>query len=208
MRRIKLIAILGFISLILGGLSHLTGCSDAPESEEGESAPRVDAWEVEVPPTPETSPWASDTGKEESPDVGVQSEPRVLASEIAAALSAFQLADDVSGVWDVVMESTPVTVSIEMPGKEPHVISESFASFEDFVSCLSDSEECPAELEMALTLEDFGGLIHEGVRSCFEGCCNFTYGRVWQQGLTIREMCYDETHDDKLSVTELTLSMD
>lgn len=206
MRREKSIIILGLVALALGVIPLALGCSDRSDSLEVViTRAGADVWEEEQI----SDELPQQVSRQEVVLEEVGPDPSILASEFARSLAS-QLDEDSSALplFDVARDAKPMTLRVELPGKEFHILTASFDSLREFAQCLRAEGECEVGGELFATLLQFDGITHEGVEFCTDGCCHFAQGRPLQEGLSIRNLCFDEIEDDRLALTELTLWVD
>lgn len=209
MRRMQLIAIFGAITVMLGVVAGTVGCSNTSESDgPADEMPERQRWEVESP----TEEWDADrdvrSPEEDSPEEPSITEPAMI-EELARELASFSSGETIgeSQLFEVVDQARPLTVRVELPGKELMVLATLFESFEEFARC-PRSERCGAGDEVRAIWADSGGISEAQVRACAEGCCDFAESWSSRDSIRIRRICYEPVDENVLALTEIVLTDD
>ena len=215
MRKSPLAYLTPGIALILGAALLTTGCDRSPEfvvdvntsaaDERPEPAEDRSQWDDDQ----EVDEWGWDGGSD-------QPDPNELAGEFARALASASGDGTASGqLSDFAVDSTPLQLRVELPwqGKEPHQVSASYPSLNEFARCLpwnqgghSQDSTCEMNDAMSSALLGFQGSIADNVSYCSNGCCRFSVSGPVSNKLKVHELCYDKIDDGRLALTELTLA--
>ena len=217
MRKRPLIYLSPGIALILGVALFTTGCDRSPEFVVDVNTSAADE-RPEPADQRSTSRWDDD---QEADEWGWDSEsgqpdPNELAGEFARALASASGDGTASGqLSDFAVDSTPLQLRVELPwqGKEPHQVSASYPSLNEFARCLpwnrgeeSLDSSCETDDAMSSALLGFQGSIADSVSFCANGCCRFSVSGPVTDKLKVHELCYDKIDDGRLALTELTLA--